>query len=332
MLTQECRCDNVHDITIPVLLIGFNRPLCIRKVMQQLAKVQPSKLYVTIDAPRKDNPDDVALVEDVKAIVRDVKWSCEVHYHFHEHNVGAENNVSKGISWVLENEDMVIVNEDDIYAPYSFYRFVQDMLLMYKDDERIAMVSGINHTVMPGSPANSYYFTKMGHIWGWGTWKRVWDKYDLNEDVRIEDLSPAYFKGLCADDKIAAYEANIFRHWLKPENRTWDFMFSYFRLKNNLLSIVPTRNLVSNIGVDGLHTTNISLCHFYKTDEAFIAGDVKTDVKWNKDYDIYHFDTFICPCKVRRFYNRMRLYLLKRLKYNERFIKSFFAVENEEKN
>lgn len=311
-------------ITVPVLLVGFNRPHCIRKVMQRLSVVKPQKLYITIDAPRDGNHDDVRLVKEVKSIVSNITWDCKAHYNFHEKNVGAEINVSSGISWVLQNEEMVIINEDDIYAQYSFYRFIQDMLQVYKDDETIAMVSGINHSVIPFSQNNNYYFTRMGHIWGWGTWKRVWEKYDLNEQADPKILSLEYMKKVCANEKIAKANLQAFQYWLRPENRTWDFVFSYFRLKNNMLSIVPTRNLVSNIGVDGLHTNMISLCHFYNVDEKFRVSLKKKQITWNRYYDLYHSFVYLHPCKAIAFYHRVKLYLLKKIKFRSSFFEKFY--------
>jgi hypothetical protein len=35
----------------------------------------------------------------------------------------------------------------------------------------------------------SYYFTAFCHIWGWATWKRVWDQYDFSlETIKNDEV------------------------------------------------------------------------------------------------------------------------------------------------
>ena len=315
----------MKEIQVPILLIGFNRPHYIRKIINQLSIIKPQKLYVSIDGARVNKPNDIKLIEDVKSIVKNINWACETHYLFHENNVGAEVNVSNAISWVLKNEESVIVNEDDILAPYSFYRFMQDMLIKYKDDDRIAMVSGNNFTENYKMKQGDYCFAKYGHIHGWATWKRVWEKYDLNEDIKDEYLNIDYLKRNTANDEIAYRSLQIFQLIkVNKAYQTWDYMFSYFRMKNGLLSIIPQKHLTCNIGIYGLHHNEFNCTyHMKKTDENFIALKHPHNVIWDKSYDIYHYNRYINPSWLQKKFIRIKSRFLSFFKYNKNYINKF---------
>jgi len=316
----------MKEIQVPILLIGFNRPQYIRKIINRLSEIKPQKLYVSIDGARNNKPEDNILIEKVKCIVQNINWACETHYLFHDNNVGAEINVSNAIAWVLKYEEYVIVNEDDILAPYSFYRFMQDMLIKYKDDERIAMVSGNNFTENYKMKQGDYCFAKYGHIHGWATWKRIWEKYNLDEEIKEEYLSIDFLRENSANEEIADYSQKTLQLiTVNKAYQTWDYMFSYFRIKNNLLSIIPQKHLTCNIGIYGLHHHGFnSAFHMKQTDEKFIAIKHPQNVTWDKFYDIYHFNHYINPSLLLCIYNKLKSYYLSIFKYNKSYINKFF--------
>lgn len=317
----------MEEIKVPVLLIGFNRPKCIKKVMERLTIVKPQKLYVSIDGARKERKGEDILVEQVKQIVKNISWNCDVRYQFHEGNVGAEVNVSSAISWVLENEEYVIVNEDDIYAPYSFYKFEQDMLFKYRDDTRIGMVSGNNFTpISDRKYKNDYLFARYGHICGWGTWKRVWKEYSLDEEIDNRYMNLSFLETVSANKRIAQQNLDFLSAMrLKGKGKnTWDYMFWYYRLKHDYLSVIPRVNLVSNIGIEGLHQQSFSLFNFLYADEKFEAMNHPPQVCWNRDYDIYHFEHHIAPSKMYQYWKGVKAFYIRKTKFNQRFFNEFF--------
>ncbi|TVZ22994.1 hypothetical protein JM84_1910 [Dokdonia sp. Hel_I_63] len=282
----------------PVLLIAFNRPDTTIKVMETLELVRPKKLYVAIDGPRSGRPEERILVEEVIKITKNISWECEAHYLIREYNVGCKNGVSGAISWVLEKEDRVIIIEDDIIAVPEFFNFAEELLERYKNDERIGMISANNYT--PVSSSSDYLLTNYGHIWGWATWKRVWEKFDvavpqiyntlennLSEMEFASNSEKRYFKK--SFSKLATQLKN------NSEN-TWDHQFGFFRLQNKLRSIVPRVNLASNIGENSSRdeqNNSKPLEHFYLSDKKFKLTNHPVSLKWNKAYDKHHFKNHI---------------------------------------
>jgi hypothetical protein len=278
------------QLSAPVLLVAFNRPDTTQIVFDKIREARPLKLYIAVDGPRPRKEGEDILVEQVKAIVTNVVWPCETHYRFSKENYGAEVTVSSAISWALEKEEYVIILEDDIIAPIAFFRFAQEMLVMYKDNEQIGIVSGCNYTPLDNQEAD-YFFAKYAHSWGWATWKRVWDKFDLNVEVKDEHLRRKFLKSISnSKEEMKHYQRKflgIKRNG--PGKSTWDNVGGYIMRINYYLNIVPRVNLTSNIGVYGLHAKGQTDHHFRQYDESFVVNKHPETIELNIEYDKHHF-------------------------------------------
>jgi hypothetical protein len=282
-------------IDIPVLLIGFNRPDTIAVVFDCIRAVRPAKIYVALDGPRVNKDGEVLLCNEVKAIVKEITWDCEKHYLFNEENKGAEVTVSSAVSWALKYEEYVIVLEDDIVATKSFFYFMQEMLIRYKDCTEIAMVSGCNPTPIYLPNNEDYLFGIYGHTWGWGTWKRAWSKFDLEISNYETNLKSDFLDKISNNNAEKNYFKNIFTMMLQngAGSNTWDYCWFYIRLINGWLSVIPRVNLTSNIGIYGLHAMGSTKHHFQTFDENFKAENHPKNIKRNIEYDIFHFKKLI---------------------------------------
>jgi len=289
-------------VVVPILIIGFNRPDMLSQVLENIKKCNPQKLYITIDGPREGNDEDAVNVEKVKRIVKEIDFCPCVNYRFNSENKGCEITESSGISWVLEKEESVIVLEDDIIAHKSFFRFVQEMLEKYKNCPQIAMVAGLNPTPCRLPNDEDYCFCRSGHIGGWGTWRRAWEQYDLYEEIDDKYLEDTFIRSISVSKSHAKHLKRLLLR-LKSNgvgNNTWDYMYSYYRMKNQMLSIVPRSNLTSNIGVYGLHARGETVTHYMKIDDDYVAKNHPNKIIWNKDFDLYHFNKWIRPSKKLR--------------------------------
>ena len=302
-------------IEVPVLVIGFNRPEVIRQSFEFMRKAKPTKLYVAIDGPRAYKEGEADLVEDVKAIVQKIDWECETHYRFHTENKGAEITVSSAIAWVLKQEEYVIILEDDIIAPMAFLRFAQEMLIRYKDEPRIAIVSGCNFTPLSTPNDKDYFFAKYGHSSGWATWRRVWKDFDLNIEIKEEHLKLDFLKTITNSTKEAKHYQKLFTRMRKRGigNNTWDYMALYtFRIINKM-SIVPRVNLTSNIGIFGLHASGETEHHFRAYDAEFVVKKHPEKVECWMEYDRHHFITYIYQPKplFKRILRKLKRIILR---------------------
>jgi hypothetical protein len=303
-------------IETPVLLIGFNRPEIIQESFSYIKAAKPKKLFVAVDGPRLHINGENILVENVKNIVKQVDWDCDVKFKFNNENLGAELTVSLAVSWVLATEETVIVLEDDIIAPISFLNFAQEMLNRYANNENVYMISSNQWTPIYFPNDEDYLFGRYGHTWGWATWRRAWKNFDFYIDDFDEFLN-------CGKLELLVNSKAERKHWLRwikgmkekgPGNSTWDYCWSYIRFKENGLSIIPRANLTSNIGVLGLHARGKTEHHFKAFDEAFIVQKHPVNVLHNLGYDNYHFKNYInrsIPFTLRVFRKAKKLLKLE---------------------
>lgn len=239
-----------------VLFMIFKRVDTTKRVFERIREVQPPRLYIAADGPRKDRPDEVQKCADTRRVVENVDWPCEVYRLYRDDNLGCGKGVSSAISWFFEHEEQGIIIEDDILAHPDFFKYCDDLLDRYKDDERIQLISGNNYFYDGYKSDVSYYMSNYMNIWGWASWKRVWItyKYDVNEydgtEIR-KNLQNNLSKS------SARYFWNIFQKMKKFKVDTWDFQLYMNQQFYNRRSILPCVNMVENIGMgseDAAHT------------------------------------------------------------------------------
>lgn len=251
------------SIDVPVALIFFNRPEPLKVVFDCIRKNKPSKLFLIQDGPRLNNATDNLNVDKCREIVSNIDWECEVIRDFSNENLGCGKRIFTGLSNAFKKVDRLVIIEDDIVFSDSFLPFCKELLEKFKDDLRIDHICGMNHFGSYHDCNSSYFFTRGGSIWGWATWKRVWD--DISWDLHEAD-DEYVTKTLKLNNYPRKYGEYLSKH--SCELRTliksgqsptyWSFHLLYYSYLNSRINIVPTVNLISNIGItiESAHTTS----------------------------------------------------------------------------
>lgn len=242
-----------------VLFLIFNRPDTTALVFEQIKKAKPARLYIAADGPRLHKESDIELCSEVLSVVNNIDWDCDVKRLYRDINLGCKNAVSTAIDWFFEFEEEGIILEDDCLPAQDFFRFCDEMLMRYRHDTRIRHIAGCNLQLGKIWGEASYYFANQTHVWGWATWKRVWNEYDKNLSIYGEDSTLTQLDNIFQDSFLAAEWKRIFLALKNGEIDTWDYQLALINYFNNSLSINPNVNLIQNIGFreDGTHTTNI---------------------------------------------------------------------------
>ena len=277
---------------IPVVIVVFNRPDVTSKLLTCLEKIQPTELYVISDSARNHIENEAEKVRKVRSLVDNISWRCSVHRNYATENMGCMRRVSSGLDWVFSNVDCAIVLEDDCIPADDFFYFAAEMLDKYKDDKRVMSISGTRLYPEQASVGTSYTFSKYSICWGWATWSRAWNLYDgsLEGYKTIKDSDYLNFY-------LNSYRASIYWKFILDKVylgkiNSWAYRWMFSHWVNNGLSIVPSKNLVTNIGVgsDATHTQdeNVFLCRSsYSLERPFKGPDtVFCDVKmdsWIED-------------------------------------------------
>ena len=294
-------------LTTAVAFIIFNRPDTTELVFAEIAKAKPPKLLVVGDGPRADRPGEAERVAAARAIIKRVDWDCEVLTNFSEVNLGCRRRVSSGLDWVFEQVEEAIILEDDCLPDPTFFRFCQEMLVRYRHDQRIGMVSCTNTQFGQRRNDYSYYFSKYSFIWGWASWR---DRWAGSYDVTMAKWPIVRDEGWLTDMVINASEVEywqyIFDLTYRGDIDTWDYQWFFANWLEGRASIVPTENLISNIGHGeyATHTTqgNSHLANMTRSKMTFPLNHppgIFKDIQADQFTDLVYFKS-ISPARSRQ--------------------------------
>jgi hypothetical protein len=254
------RLDSHPPLQTAVLFLVFNRPDTTAQVFEAIRKARPPRLYVAADGARNQKIGEDILVERVRKIATQIDWDCELKTLFGASNSGCKLAVSSAISWFFLNEESGIIIEDDILPSLSFFYFCEQLLLKYKDDQSVGMISGTNYFFGEKVTDDDYYFSRFPYIWGWASWRRTWNTYSVTLDNCTESEISEVVNQTFQTKKCKEYFKNSIILAKNGKIDTWDYQFAFNLFNHKLFNICPTVNLISNIGfgVDATHTKEAS--------------------------------------------------------------------------
>lgn len=311
-------------LKVPVAFIIFNRPDTTDRVFQAIRQAQPQKLFVIADGPRGDRPGEAEKCAAARAVIDQVDWDCEVLTNYSEVNLGCKIRVSSGIDWVFSQVEEAIILEDDCLPAPSFFAFCQVLLDRYRHDERIMAISGNNFQNAQSRTDYSYYFSRYNHIWGWASWRRAWQHYDVDLKTWPEFLHSSLIKSVCDDELEQQFWTYNFQKVHSGDVDTWDYQWTYTCWTQGGLSILPNVNMVSNIGFgpSATHTQKNSAIANMPAQDIWKITDPPFIVR-HKEADKYTFDEIFCGKNIRfskTFVGRLKNILSKIKNFSKRGI------------
>jgi hypothetical protein len=232
----------------PILLLIFNRPDLTQKVFNRIREARPERFYVAADGPRQNRPGDLELCEEAREVAMEVDWPCEVKTLLRDENLGCGIAVSQATTWFFEQESEGIILEDDCLPHTTFFRFCDELLDRYRDDERVAVISGNNYQKRNRISDASYYFSIYTQTCGWATWRRTWQHFDSELNLWHQLRNTTWLKDLFGDSDVAQFWKSMFDMVHAGRNDIWDIQLTYSCWIQSGLTILPTVNLVTNIG------------------------------------------------------------------------------------
>jgi hypothetical protein len=237
----------------PVVLFAWNRPAHTRKTLESLERnylSKESELFVFVDGPRGNfSKEQIEKINETKRIIREKQWCGMVHVAEKEKNVGLANSIIAGVTDVINKFGKVIVLEDDLFLSKNFLQYMNEALDRFEKEEKVMQISGYMHPINISLAADCFFLPTI-NSWGWGTWKRVWDNFDVeangfatlkkNKELRKRfNLSGAY----------PFYK--MLRSQVENGVDSWAIRFYLSVFMQDGLTLYPKYTLVKNIGMDG---------------------------------------------------------------------------------
>ncbi|MEM9283398.1 MAG: hypothetical protein AAGA96_16365 [Verrucomicrobiota bacterium] len=283
------------SLRTPVLVIAYKRAETTRKVLEVVRRAGVTRLYIAFNAPNPENPIEAQKCHEVQALVNTIDWDCEVTAFKRQEHVNARTSISSAITWFFENVEEGIILEDDCVVSDSFFPFAKELLERYRHDERVMQIGASNFHTQEPILEESYYFSKYCYIWGWATWSRAWKHFRIDlGDIDKAELEQS-LKSSFSTHAEYTYWRLMFNYVETGKIDTWDYQWMFRVWLNGGLSIVPSRNLVKNIGFGEGATNTISnkshhrdlrSCNltFPLVHPAVVAHDSTADQQDSKDF------------------------------------------------
>lgn len=238
-----------YNTNVPVALVFFARPDVLKITFDAIRYAKPKILFLIQDGVRVNRMDDLSKIAQCREIVEQIDWKCEVYKNYSDENLGCGMRVYSGISWAFEHVDRLAIVEDDCVPSRAFFRFCEEILEKYKDDERIDMISGMNNLEIYDKTPYDYFFTERGSIAGWATWKRAWQTIDFYMEYVNDQDAERLVTNLYGKKLYKRVRAMLEKLDQGERVTSWSLQRGMNMFLNSGLIIVPKRNLITNIGI-----------------------------------------------------------------------------------
>ena len=248
------------QLKTPVVFIIFNRADTAQKVFDRIRRVKPPKLFVIADGPRADRPGEAEKCAATRAIIEQVDWECEVFKNYSDIKLGCRQRIgATGLPWVFDHVEEAIILEDDCLPHITFFRFCQELLERYRHDERVMAICGTNHLIEWKSKLQSYHFSYHFNTWGWASWRRVWTQFDVDMKLWANPEVKERVRDYIMDQRQYLERQQFFDRTYGENLDIWGYQMAFLCLSQSGMSVIPSRNLIANIGFnkDATNTSSV---------------------------------------------------------------------------
>lgn len=236
-------------VDVPVLLWVFVRPEKIKQVFEVIRIARPSTLFLVSDGPRDSVSTDKERILASRKVVENIDWECSVQRLYFDINQGIYKIHKITCEFIFKHVDRCIFLEDDVITSVSFFKYCEVLLEKYKNDLRINMISGMNHTGVTKELNHDYFFSKAASIWGFAIWRRTYEAfYDFSygDDIYVLNRLNENSKGYRNLQKsLNGYLKN---ELFNSHPASFEFFLGLSTFSQTQLSIIPKKNMVCNTG------------------------------------------------------------------------------------
>lgn len=248
----------------PVVLFVYNRPHHTLKTIEALKKNKLSDktdLIIFSDGPNDvTNSEEILAISKVRDIIKGIEGFRSKEIHLRDKNLGLANSIITGVGYTLELYQKVIVLEDDIVTSPYFLQYMNDSLTLYANNDAVMHVSGYMFPVKKRLPDT--FFLNTASCWGWGTWKRAWEKLNLDSGDLIKKIyKNALHSKINLNGAYNHFQQLIENH--EGKINTWAIFWHSSIIINAGFCLHPYPSLTNNIGNDD-SGTNSRLSDMFK--------------------------------------------------------------------
>lgn len=235
----------------PVVLFVYNRPWHTRQTLEALSRntlADQSKLYIYADGPKEGASDEqLRQIKEVRQLIREKKWCKEVEVIERDKNFGLGHSIISGTTEIVDKYGKIIVLEDDLVSSVGFLKYMNDALDKYENEEKVISISGYSYPVRKTFPET--FFIKSADCWGWGTWKRGWNLFEIDGKKLLKELKERNLLHLIDYDGAYPF-SRMLEAQIEGKLNSWAILWLSSAIINQKLTLYPRKSLIRNIGYD----------------------------------------------------------------------------------
>jgi hypothetical protein len=250
------------------------------------------------------NEADKQDVLKVRKYISKIAESKKINIIFREKNYGLSGNIINGINQVLKNKNKIIVLEDDLKLSKNFLNFINDGLEIYKHEHKVASINGWFFPTPYNKNMPDHFFIRGADCWGWGTWKRAWNKFEPNASILLNRIKNKKLDKLFNFNNSFAY-TRMLQNQVQKKNDSWAIRWYASVFLKNMFTLYPKVPLVQNIGTCNGENSKYD---FLKLSSSILKKKYKPIVKSSLISENKYFRK-----QIEIFFNRGLLYKIKEL-------------------
>lgn len=239
-------------VLAPIVLFVYNRTEHTIRTIEALKQnelASKSVIYIYSDGPKNFN-DEIGVLE-LRKYLYGLSGFLEVNIIERAINLGLSDNIIDGVTSICNKYGKVIVLEDDLVASPYFLTYMNEGIEKYINHQNVSSIHGYVYPISDVLPET--FFIKGGDCWGWATWTKAWNIFEIDGSKLLADLKKnnllREFNFNNSFDYVKMLEDQI-----NGRNNSWAIRWYASCFLNNMYTLYPGRSLISNIGFDGSGT------------------------------------------------------------------------------
>ncbi|MDF2529246.1 MAG: glycosyl transferase [Gammaproteobacteria bacterium] len=233
----------------PIVIFAYNRPSHLKQTITALLAnplAKESEVFIYSDAAKTSN--DQTKVNEVRAYIDSITGFKSLKLIKQSHNLGLASSIISGVTEIVNQFGKVIVLEDDMITSPYFLTYMNQALNLYEHDAVVASIHGYVYPTKENLPDT--FFIKGADCWGWATWKRAWDTFEVDGKKLLKAIDERGLKSEFNFDNSYDYYWMLVQQ-IMGKNNSWAVRWHASCLLNGMLTLYPGKTLVNNIGFDG---------------------------------------------------------------------------------
>jgi len=228
-----------------VLIISYRRSDSLKVILQKCAQNNIKKIYVSVDGPKKNSSEEFFDNLSVKNVVNEfsISYSGEIFTNYRNNNIGCSASILLSCNWIFKFEQSAIILEDDCVPADDFFKFANLSLKYMESKNHIWLACGTQVVQLVNQDC-PWLLSKYPLVWGWATTKDKWNQ------IYASLLYPKMISLKVKNPVERIYWNSGARRAIIGRVDAWDVILAQQMIRQNKKAIVPSLNLISNIGHD----------------------------------------------------------------------------------